>query len=256
MRRVRLGRLHVDSVTAAGALEIIATIIRNRRGGYVVTPNVDHVVLAEVRPDLRQAYAHASLSLADGMPLVWLARLLGKALPEKVSGSDLVAPLAARAAAEGWRLYLLGGEAGVGELAAAHLKRMLPKLTIVGIDSPPLGFHEDLALERQTLNKVRATRPHIVLMALGCPKQELLMWRWRRAVAPAVMVGVGATLDFLAGRARRAPHWLSNLGLEWAYRLAHDPRRLASRYLARDLKMLPIAIRMLLHARAARVARN
>lgn len=249
--RLELGTIHADCVTFAAAIDAIAALVQARAGGYVVTPNVDHVVLAERSPELRQAYADAALSLADGTPLVWLSRLLQPQLPEKVSGSDLALPLLERAAHEGWRVYFLGGEPGVGEAAASRVTRELVGLQIVGVDAPPLGFDRDPARERETRERVRAARPDLVFIALGCPKQELLMQRWRVALAPAVMLGIGATLDFLAGRVRRAPAWMSRWGVEWVYRLSQDPRRLAKRYLVRDLAFVPIAVRMLRGARGS-----
>jgi N-acetylglucosaminyldiphosphoundecaprenol N-acetyl-beta-D-mannosaminyltransferase len=242
--RLQLGTIHADCVTFAGAIDAIADLVRDGAGGYVVTPNVDHVVLAEHSPELRAAYAEAALSLVDGTPLVWLSRLLGPRLPEKVSGSDLAVPLLERAARDGWRVYFLGGEPGVGQAAADRMLRDLPGLQLVGVDAPTIGFDKDPVRERAALESIRRTRADLVFMALGCPKQELLMRRWRTAIAPAVMLGVGATLDFLAGRTRRAPAWMSRWGVEWVYRLSQDPRRLAKRYLVRDLAFLPIVARM------------
>src|ERR1700742_1328204 len=109
VERIRMGRLPIDAVDFAGALNVIEDLVQARAGGMVFTPNVDHVVLAEKDERLRAAYARVSLSLVDGVPVLWASRLLGHPLPEKVSGSDLVLPLVERAAARGWRLYLLGG---------------------------------------------------------------------------------------------------------------------------------------------------
>ncbi len=241
--RFKVGKVHADCVTFAGAIDAIADLVRAGAGGYVVTPNVDHVVLAERSPALSSAYAGASLSLADGVPLVWLSRLLRPSLPEKVSGSDLAVPLLRRAAREGWRVYFLGGEPGVGRAAAARLTKDIPNLEIVGIDAPGLGFDQDPTRERVSFELMREAKADLVLMALGCPKQEILMQRWHTALAAGVMLGVGATLNFLAGRVRRAPPWVSRWGMEWLFRLMQDPRRMARRYLVRDLAFVPIAMR-------------
>jgi len=249
--RFQVGAIHADCVTFAGAIDAIADLVRAGAGGYVVTPNVDHVVLAERSSPLRTAYAGASLSLADGTPLVWLSRLLHPRLPEKVSGSDLTVPLLKRAAREGWRVYLLGGEPGVGQAAAARLTHDIPNLEIVGTDAPALGFDKDPGRERAAFDLMCEAKADLVLMALGCPKQEILMQRWHSALALGVMLGVGATLDFLAGHVRRAPACLSRWGLEWLYRLAQDPRRLARRYLVRDLAFIPIVLRTWLNRLSA-----
>lgn len=251
MTKVALGKIHADAVTQQQALEHVERLVRLRVGGYVVTPNVDHVVMAESNEELRACYQQAALSLIDGMPLVWLARAAGTPVPAKLSGSDFIRPLMERAARHGWRVYFLGGKPGVGERAANRLTAEVSGLRVVGIDAPPLGFERDESTQTQVLERVRAARPHIVLMALGCPKQELLMHEWRHKLAPAVAFGIGAGLDFIAGERRRAPAWLSRMGLEWFYRLLQEPRRMAKRYLLRDPLILPIACRTIWHARRA-----
>jgi N-acetylglucosaminyldiphosphoundecaprenol N-acetyl-beta-D-mannosaminyltransferase len=240
-RRVRIGRLWIDAVTFEGALERIAGLVAARQGAAVFTPNVDHVVTAEDDPDFRTAYAAASLSLPDGQPLVWASRLLGTPVPEKVSGSDLVLPLLRRAAGAGWRVYLLGGVEGAAEAARARMARELG-VEIVGVDAPRISADggED---EAAVLARLRRARPDLVLVGLGSPKQERFIHRSLPGIAPAVAVGVGASIDFLAGRVRRAPPWISRAGLEWLFRLSLEPRRLAHRYLVKDPRFLAVLAR-------------
>lgn len=245
MKRIRLGRIYAHALRSSEALEEVARLITERRGGYVVTPNVDHVVQAEHSDALTAAYEDASLSLADGQPLIWLSRLMNEPLPEKISGSDFVPILAERAAREGWSLFFLGAAEGVGAKAADVLRAKHPGLRIVGICSPPFGFEKDSAHCERILERVCEASPDVVVLALGCPKQELLMHRWKSRLAPAVAIGSGAALDFIAGNVPRAPAWVSSYGLEWLYRLAREPRRLAHRYLVRDPEILRIAWRML-----------
>lgn len=244
MKSLAIGTLRTDYVSMNGALDYIERLVKEKRGGYVVTPNVDHVVMAETNEALRMAYDEASLSLADGMPIVWLSALLGSALPGKVSGSDLVRPLLERAAEHGFKVYLLGAAPGVGLKAAAVLRAEIDGLRIVGIDSPPLGFEKCREAEKQALERMQENDPDIVLVALGAPKQEILMHRWYRGGVTAVMLGIGASIDFIAGTVQRAPAWMSNAGLEWLYRLAQDPVRLARRYVLRDSGFLRVAYRM------------
>ncbi|GEJ58059.1 WecB/TagA/CpsF family glycosyltransferase [Anaeromyxobacter diazotrophicus] len=232
--RFVLGAVPVDRVTAAEALDRIGALVEAGRGGAVFTPNVDHVVLASRVPDLARAYAAADLSLADGVPVVWASRLLGAPVPEKVSGSDLLLPLVERAAARGWRTYLLGGAPGVADEAAARLRARFPALVVAGADAPRLTVDGAGDESAAALARLAAARPQLVLVALGAPKQELWIHRHRAALAPAVAVGVGAALDFAAGRVRRAPRWVSRAGLEWLWRLAREPRRLWRRYLMQD----------------------
>lgn len=244
--RLQLGHVAIDRVGFDQALDAIEQLVRARRGGTVLTPNVDHVVLAETDARLRAAYESASLSLVDGTPVLWASRLLGAPCPEKVSGSDLIEPLLARAEACGFSVYLLGGEPGVAEKAALTIGVRWPLLRVCGWDAPRVDLDEQSGhTQHEIVQKIRAAKPDLVLVALGCPKQEILMQRVRDAVRPAVLLGLGASLDFLAGTVPRAPRVVSQLGLEWLYRLAHEPRRLWRRYLVRDPKFLVVLMRAL-----------
>ncbi len=244
--RVLVGPLAVDAVTLEQAVDAVEALVRAGRGGAVFTPNVDHVVLAEEDDRMRAAYARADLSLVDGLPLVWASWLLGAPLPERVAGSDLVQPLLERAAERGWRVYFLGGAPGVGARARELLRTSLPQLNVVGVDAPRVDVDASAAEREAILAPLRAARPDVVLVGLGAPKQEIWIDRCRDAVAPAVLLGVGASLDFLAGTIPRAPRWMSRIGLEWFYRLGREPRRLWRRYLLRDPKFLVIVGRQLI----------
>ncbi len=219
----------------------------------VLTPNVDHVVVAERSEEFRDAYAAADLSLADGMPIVWSSRLLGAPLPEKVSGSDLVLPLMDRAAARGWSVFLLGAGPGIANAAAERLRRER-RVHVVGTAAPyvRVGPGEPDPDGDAAVEAIRGARPDLVLVAFGAPKQEIWMHRRREALAPAVLLGVGASLDFVAGRVRRAPSWVSGAGLEWLWRLAREPRRLARRYLVEDPRFLAVLWRELRRRRRSR----
>lgn len=250
-RRPRLGRVPVDPVTRAQALERIATLVEAGQGGTVFTPNVDHVVLVEEDARFRDAYDACSLSLVDGTPVLWASRALGLGVPEKVSGSDLIVPLAESAAARGWRVFCVGSAPAVLDEATRRLVARFPALQVVGHESPRVDMTADVAERRPTWERVRAARPQLVLVALGSPKGELWAHEARAALAPAVIVGVGAGLDFIAGVARRAPAWVSRIGLEWLYRLLHEPRRLWRRYLVRDPRFALIFAREWWYARRA-----
>jgi N-acetylglucosaminyldiphosphoundecaprenol N-acetyl-beta-D-mannosaminyltransferase len=251
--RARIGELEVDSVTFAEALDRIAELVDRGHGGSVFTPNVDHVVKAESDVEFRRAYSRASLCLADGVPILWAARLLGSPLPAKVSGSDLVPSLARLAAERRWRVYLLGGGPGVAAQAAAKLSRDLG-VDVVGSDSPIV--HEDGTTEHaeDTLGRLADTKPHLVLVALGAPKQERFIDRYGDRIRPAVAMGVGGSLDFLIGRVRRAPAWVSRAGFEWLYRLGQEPRRMWRRYLIEDPRFVAIVARSRRRQRHARAS--
>jgi N-acetylglucosaminyldiphosphoundecaprenol N-acetyl-beta-D-mannosaminyltransferase len=241
LSRVRVGKLPIDVVDFAGALDAIDRLISAKNGGTVFTPNV---VMAEHDERFRTAYAAAALSLVDGTPVLWAARLLRTPLPEKISGSDLVMPLLRRAAERGHRVYFLGGAPGVADLAKSKLEAELPGIQIVGTDASRIDVNA-LGEADEVAERIRLAKPDLVLVALGAPKQEI--WSYTRAerLKPAVLIGVGASLDFVAGIQKRAPRWMSKAGLEWLYRLAQEPRRLAARYLLRDPEFCLILMRQL-----------
>jgi N-acetylglucosaminyldiphosphoundecaprenol N-acetyl-beta-D-mannosaminyltransferase len=245
VERIQIGQLPIDAVDLPGTLDAIDNLIRARAGGTVFTPNVDHIVIGERDDRFRQAYQRVSLSLVDGTPVLWAARLLGRALPEKVSGSDLVVPLMERAAAHGWRVFLLGGADGAAETAAARLKERFSGLIIAGIDVPRVDLRSPLSERLAVAARVAETKPDLVLVAFGAPKQEIFCDEAFEVLRPAVLVCVGAGIDFVAGLARRSPAWMSRWGLEWLFRLAQEPRRLAGRYLLRDPQFILILLRQL-----------
>ena len=240
--RVRVGGVPIDRLTMGQAVDAIEGLVRDGRGGSVFTPNVDHIVQCQTDARLRAAYDAVSISLADGMPVVWASRLLRRELPEKVSGSDLVGPLVRRAAERRWRVLLLGGGEGIAQRAAARMCADNPGLHVVGALSPRVDLGESAERRQRLLDAVRSATPDLVLVALGAPKQEIWIHESTAALAPAVLLGIGATLDFMAGAVARAPAWMSRSGFEWLYRLAREPRRLWSRYLIRDPKFLGVLL--------------
>jgi len=237
--RVRVGTLELDALSRPQALDAIIELVRAGRGGTVFTPNVDHIVQAEHDQAFCDAYSRTSLSLVDGTPVLWAARLLGTPLPEKLSGSDMFDPLLERAVREKLRVVLLGGGPGVGELAAKNLRLRWPDLQLVDTLAPRLGLSASEE-ERVCVERLRQAKADLIFVCLGAPKQELFSDRNRQLLAPAVLVCFGAAVDFAAGTLPRAPAWVSSAGLEWAFRLGREPRRLAARYLLRDPEFLKI----------------
>jgi len=206
------------------------------RGGWVVTANLDFVRRHARDPEARALFADADVRVADGMPLVWASRLQGgPALPERVAGSDLGREIAARCAAEGRRLGLLGGAPGAADGAARALRAAHPGLVLAGCSSPTVSSTPTRAEIAAIGDGIEGGRPDVVLVALGSPKQERLCQALRPRFPATWFLGVGITLGFLAGQVRRAPPALQRLGLEWTHRLAQEPRRLARRYLVDGL---------------------
>ena len=244
--RLRLGRVPIDPLTMPEAIDAIVALARSKEGGTVFTPNVDHVVMTEEDARFRAAYERTALSLVDGMPVYWAARLLKRPVPEKVSGSDLVIPLLERCAKEDLGVYFLGGAEGAAEEAARRLRAKIPGLRIIGTDAPWLAADATDEALAPVIERIHAAKPDVVFLAFGAPKQELLADRVAPRVRPAVLLGIGASLDFIAGMQKRAPAWMSKNGLEWAYRLATEPRRMWRRYLVRDPKFLVVLAREVL----------
>lgn len=218
-----------DPVTTEEAIRRIDAMIATRQPHYVVTANVDFLVQAHRDVELRRILLEADLVLCDGTPVLWASRWLGNPLPERVAGSDLAPALLASAAEKGHRVFLLGAAEGVGALAAERLAQQYPKLKVVGHFAPP--FSPLLQMNHEEIvRRVQATRPDILLVSFGCPKQEKWIAMHHRALGVPVAIGVGATLDFLAGRIKRAPDWMRQTGTEWIYRLSLEPKRLYKRY--------------------------
>ncbi len=231
---LRLFGVPFHNVDFGEAMAAIDRRIVSREPGFVLTPNVDHVCQFQKKPELRAAYEACFLSICDGMPLLWASKLAGKPLKAKLSGSDMVFWLAEHAAHRGYRIFLLGAAEGVADEAAERLRERYPGIAIAGTYSPPMGFEKDPVKGAETLARVTAAKPDICYVAFGAPKQELWMHANSAASGVPVMLGIGASLDFVAGRVRRAPVWFQRAGLDWAWRLAQEPRRLAKRYLVDD----------------------
>lgn len=204
-------------------------MIASRKPHYIATANVDFTALALHDEELRRILLDAHLVVCDGMPLVWASRWLGNALPERVAGSDLVPKLLAMAEERNWSVYFLGGQKEVAEMAVQKVQERHPKLKIAGVMSPPFKPLHDM--DHATIcAEIRSTHPDLLFVSFGCPKQEKwIALNYLSAGAP-VTIGVGATIDFLAGHMQRAPLWMQKTGFEWLYRLLQEPRRLFKRY--------------------------
>lgn len=227
--------MRLAAVTANELLDHMFGCLAGGQGGWLVTANLDFLRRHAHDPASRALYAQADVSVADGMPLVWAMRLQGDRLPERIAGSSLTLPIAARAAAERRSLYLLGGEPSANARAADVLRERWPGLTIAGASSPMVKnppSADDLHALREELLQAR---PDIVLVGMGSPKQELIIRALRADFPRTWMIGVGMTFSFVAGTLSRAPAWMQRTGLEWCWRLAQEPKRLSRRYLLEDL---------------------
>jgi N-acetylglucosaminyldiphosphoundecaprenol N-acetyl-beta-D-mannosaminyltransferase len=212
------------------------------RGGWIVTPNLDILRQIVVDPDVHQLIAQASFRVADGMPLIWASRLQGTPLPERVAGSSLISTLSGGAAAQGRSVFLLGGDEGTAKGAAEELRKKFPNLVIAGTYYPEIGFDRDDHEMQRIGNEMIKSKPDIVYVALGCPKQERVISRLKPLVPNTWWVGVGISFSFLCGQINRAPKWMQKLGIEWIHRLWQEPGRLFRRYVIHDI---PFAFKLL-----------
>lgn len=249
--RIELLGVPFDPLTEQGVIAHVIDSIRSGQGGWIVNPNTDVIRQTVERSELRDLVHTADLVLADGMPLIWISRLLGSPLPERVAGSTLISSLSHAAADAKVPVYLLGGAPTVAERAGARLARESPDL-VVGHYSPPFGFDSDPAALRAIDNAIARFGPAIYYCGFGFPKQERLMAQLAVRFPGSWFVGSGASLDFLAGATKRAPAWMQRSGLEWLYRLRQEPRRLFRRYIIDDT---PFAARVLATAGGAALRR-
>jgi N-acetylglucosaminyldiphosphoundecaprenol N-acetyl-beta-D-mannosaminyltransferase len=234
----------------AGVLDHMFGSLARGIGGWLVTANLDFLRRHAHDAEARRLYAQADLRVADGMPLLWAARLQGDRLPERVAGSDLIWLIAERAALEGRSLYLLGGEPAANVKAAEVLRARWPALRIVGHSSPRVASPPTPEQIAALAAELVPARPDLLLVGLGSPKQEQLIHALRGALPAAWMTGVGISFSFVAGDVRRAPRWMQRTGMEWMWRMAQEPRRLVRRYLIEDV---PFLFELLARALARRI---
>ena len=231
---------YINDVTMSESVEAIEQMIGADKKSYVVAINVDVVMKIEDDPYLKRVVDAADMVLVDGKPLVWISKLHGNPLKAKVSGSDLVPLLCEVAAQKGYKIFIIGGKDGVAMQAKKKLENKYPKIQIVGVYAPPFGFEKD-ENEINHINKmISMAKPDLLIVCLGCPKQEKWIYANIEKYDAKVSVCAGASVDFLAGNVKRAPRWMSEHGLEWFYRFLQEPKRMFKRYFIDDLKIFKL----------------
>jgi N-acetylglucosaminyldiphosphoundecaprenol N-acetyl-beta-D-mannosaminyltransferase len=217
----------IDFSDLTSVVPRIVDAARERQPFQVATVNLDFLVNSQRDDEVRSILMESQMNIPDGTPVVWAARLLGLDDAVRIAGADLVPTLVGAAAEEGLGVFLLGGEDGSAAEAALHLSTRFPSAVINHFEPPclPLDQFED----EQILDRIARAQPHILFVAFGHPKQEKWIRR-HRSVLPMAAIGVGCSLDLIAGRQSRAPRWMQKAGLEWSYRMVHEPWRLGPRY--------------------------
>lgn len=240
-RRVEILGVAVSATDPTAVLERIAGWLDRREANYVCVNTVHSLLCAREDPRLREIYRRAGIVTPDGMPLVWISRWRGESAVRRVYGPDLLLACCETFRSRGIRHYFYGGAEGVAERLADRLQARFPGLKVAGTMSPP--FRRLDADEREDIaRRVEATKPDIIWVGLGCPKQDYWMADHVQRLAPAVQIGVGAAFDFHSGRKRQAPIWMRRSGLEWLFRLLSEPRRLAGRYLVGNTRFVALVL--------------
>ncbi|MGK7888126.1 MAG: WecB/TagA/CpsF family glycosyltransferase [Leptolyngbyaceae cyanobacterium] len=233
-KKVSMFDIAIDNLSMAELLPKL------KFGGIVFTPNVDHVMTLRHDVDFRDVYRCATYRTCDSQVLVYASRFLGRPLVEKISGSDLFPAFYQHYAKDAdVKIFLLGAQEGVAAIAQERINQKVGRDMVVGVYSPPFGFEHDKAECDRIIEMVEASGANVLAIGLGSPKQERWIYHHKDRFKKAkLFLAIGATIDFEAGNVSRAPEWVSNVGLEWLYRLMREPRRLWKRYILNDLPFI------------------
>ena len=243
MSRIKFLNINVDNVTMLEAIKQIEYVVRENANSYIVTPNLDHIIIVEKDEYFREIYKNATLILTDGQPLIWISKLLGNPIVEKVSGSDLFPEICKMASNNNFSIFILGAAKGVAIKAAENLKLKYDNLNIVGTYSPTYGFENKKEEIDYIIHCINVSKPDILAVSLGSPKGEKFIYKYRNQLSVPLSMSIGATIDFEAGNIKRAPRWISECGFEWLYRTFKEPKRLAKRYWNDAWAIIPIIIK-------------
>jgi N-acetylglucosaminyldiphosphoundecaprenol N-acetyl-beta-D-mannosaminyltransferase len=219
-------------------IDYVLGALAEGRGGWISTVNLDILRQWRQRPEVRDLLSQADVVVADGMPLIWAGGIQGSPLPERVAGSALVQTLSKAASAVGASIFLLGGNPGTADAAAAALMESCPSIRVAGTLCPPFGFENDPVWIDRIERSLHQSEADIIFVGLGCPKQERLIVALREHLPRPWFIPCGISFSFLAGEVHRAPIALQRLGLEWLHRLFQEPQRLFRRYLVDGIPFL------------------
>jgi N-acetylglucosaminyldiphosphoundecaprenol N-acetyl-beta-D-mannosaminyltransferase len=237
-RTVALAGLTLHAATMADAISAADQAIRQRRRLAFGMVNIAKLVNARRDPLLRESLLASDLVLADGQPVVWLSRIQGEPLPERVAGVDLMYRMLDLANRHGYGVFLLGAREAVNAAVAERVRRQYPGCRLAGRQH---GYFSELE-EPEVVRHIRDSRADILFVAMSPPRKELFLRRWSDALQVPVCHGVGGSFDVFAGLTRRAPRWMQRSGLEWLYRIWQEPRRMWKRYLVTNTRAVPLAV--------------
>lgn len=240
--RTKFLNTYIDSVTTEEAIQIVDAFIKEGKPRYIVTPNTDIVVKMNQDPELKTICDTADLILADGEILVKISKFLGNPIKERVCMTDFIWDLCRLSENKGYKVFLLGGKEEVRKKAKMNIMKRYPNLSIAGDYSPPIGFEENVVECKKTIQIISKSQPNILMVFLGCPKQDKFIYKYKDVLQVPVSVTMGGAVDFAAGNVRRAPKWMQRAGLEWFFRFLQEPKRLFKRYFIDDMKIFKLAL--------------
>ncbi len=236
-KKVNFLGVQIDNMTSDEIISYIDSLVEQGKPCQIVGVNVDQVLRVLNDKYSKEIFENASLVFTDGKPIMWMSKWLKRPIVEKVSGPDLMLKLCQHAAEKNQSIFLLGAGPGVAEKAAENLKKSCPGLVVSGVYSPPFGFEKDHA-EMEKINKMLLeSGADQLFVGMGSPKQDIFIYENMEKYQIPVSYSMGAAIDFFGGGAKRAPEWMSNMGLEWFHRFIHNPKRLFKRYFVDDMKI-------------------
>ncbi|MDD5277476.1 MAG: WecB/TagA/CpsF family glycosyltransferase [Methylovulum sp.] len=238
-QRIEMMGCYIDNLSMEETLQAIGDFIKSGLPHQHVVVNVDKLVKANRDEGLRRIINECALINADGMPVVWASRLLGKPLKERVAGVDLFEALMQRSAEQGWRVYLLGATEEVVSLAKQIYEQKYPGLTIAGYRNGYWRQEEEAGVVEQ----IKAARADLLFVAISSPKKEHFLGQYQAEMKIPFAMGVGGTLDVATGKVKRAPLWMQKNGLEWFYRFLQEPRRMFKRYFIDDMAFFILLVK-------------
>ena len=234
----RLDGVPLAKITEQEVVDLVCEELSAGRGGRIATLNTERLRGLKRKPETWRLIQDGVLLVADGMPLVWASRVQGDPLPGRVNGTNLLCALCEAASRKHVPIFLLGAPPGIAAAAAHNLREKYPDLSVYGTLSPPLGFDRQAETMSELADTLAPMGPGVVFCAFGFPKEEMVMEYLSASNPDQWFVTCGGSLEMIAHQVRRAPIWMQATGLEWLVRLAQEPRRLAGRYLRRDLPYL------------------
>jgi len=246
-QRITMMGCGIDNLSMEETLARVEAFIRSGLPHQHVVVNVDKLVKASRDPELRRIVNACDLVSADGMPVVWASRLLGKPLKERVAGIDLFEALMRRAGERGWRVFLLGAQDEVVRAVAAIYRDRYPDLQLAGWRH---GYWQGEQEEAQLARMVAESGADLLFVAISSPKKEQFLEKYQAAMRVPFAMGVGGTFDVASGRVRRAPGWMQRAGLEWFWRFLQEPRRMFRRYFIDDMLFVWLLIKEAVRGRA------